>query len=736
MINFQLSQSELQQLTLLRIDLNRQFSEGRLQRPQYTELMNKIDAAWAYNLEAQSLKHATPEWTNHKAAAWQTIDDIDQLIASQAAPETVIEGDITTEITSAEPEPQPVIPKQVQQQPSIQIPPKKPAQPSAIDLLIEKVSGWSSLAAPFLLQNIGWFIGWFSFLSGSIFLISYTEGFTKSLAVFASLFSYTLLLLWGGYQLKRKNPKLTASSQFLFILSTLLMPITLAAATRMIAAEPSSGLTISVGIAAALVSLAVFFYLSKLVMGILQGKTPQYFSQWFLGLSSVQVVSPFLHNSSSIYPVITIHLMIIGCIAAAFQHYRHLWLGDIQKKQPIIAAFSAISLLYAGITSFIHVQYSLPNTVSMPSGYYGFLLVLVSAGLFYIDALIKAQWKGFAWINQTTFSSYGVLMLGLSVSLGGIFQVPTFAVATILTWVLTWRYQTWVPFYISTVLFSLGYFDLVLSHFDVSAYFILTLPLVLIFQTVSKHWMSRSQTISKHLYFTVGILLIGTGYYSQLDFDRSLFGLAHIGLITATIYIWLLSPVPWLEDIRTKVVQYFLPIHTALAILFIPNLFGLSLATHNALYLTLLSAAWIGIALKNHHRQQENPTKASCNSAALAFFAATFSLFISWQNPQLSHAVVLGLITLLLLFASFAMRWQLPLYIAMGAAGLAVLALKHIYFPDYRSSTGAGISLVGLSVLWAITKLDDTWLTSERGSQPIVDSLFGIPLTLPSRHSA
>ena len=74
--------------------------------------------------------------------------------------------------------------------------------------LVETVSGWPKLAAPFLVQNIGWFVGAFCFIAGTIFLVSYTTGFANALAVLGSLAVYTGLMLWAGFQMRERRPGL------------------------------------------------------------------------------------------------------------------------------------------------------------------------------------------------------------------------------------------------------------------------------------------------------------------------------------------------------------------------------------------------------------------------------------------------------------------------------------------------------------------------------------------------
>jgi hypothetical protein len=71
---------------------------------------------------------------------------------------------------------------------------------------LHAISGWPKLIAPFLAQNIGWFIGGFCFIAGALFLIANTSGFRQCLVVFASLFGASAFLIWAGYQFRRNRP--------------------------------------------------------------------------------------------------------------------------------------------------------------------------------------------------------------------------------------------------------------------------------------------------------------------------------------------------------------------------------------------------------------------------------------------------------------------------------------------------------------------------------------------------
>jgi hypothetical protein len=121
----------------------------------------------------------------------------------------------------------------------------RPAEPGLLERTLNTVSGWHALIAPFLVQNIGWFIGGFCFVAGSVFLVSYTTGFGKAFAIWGAMLLYTGLLIGGGYELRRRRPELRVSSEVLTVLGALLVPLTIAAATRLVATSPSFGFVVA-----------------------------------------------------------------------------------------------------------------------------------------------------------------------------------------------------------------------------------------------------------------------------------------------------------------------------------------------------------------------------------------------------------------------------------------------------------------------------------------------------------
>jgi hypothetical protein len=142
-------------------------------------------------------------------------------------------------------------------------------EPGFLESTLGVISGWPRAVIPFLLQNIGWFIGGFCFLAGSIFLVSYTSGFTKSLLVFLVLFGFNLLLFWAGYQLRLKRPALRASSATLMVIALLLVPVNISVTVRLLVSSEGSWWLGAMSLSVSLLTLGALLFATQVVSGVM-----------------------------------------------------------------------------------------------------------------------------------------------------------------------------------------------------------------------------------------------------------------------------------------------------------------------------------------------------------------------------------------------------------------------------------------------------------------------------------
>ena len=108
--------------------------------------------------------------------------------------------------------------------------------PSPTQRWIEAASEWSKVLKPFLLDNVGWFIGVFLIIAGFVVLITtfwrnIEENRLLMLSlVYFSLFATTGMVFALAYFLRVKHPELETSSNVLLIIVALLIPLVFAAA--------------------------------------------------------------------------------------------------------------------------------------------------------------------------------------------------------------------------------------------------------------------------------------------------------------------------------------------------------------------------------------------------------------------------------------------------------------------------------------------------------------------------
>ncbi|TWU39270.1 hypothetical protein [Novipirellula artificiosorum] len=108
--------------------------------------------------------------------------------------------------------------------------------PSPIQRFVEATSQWSSIVKPFLLDNVGWFVGAFLVVAGFVVLIvtfwsniEQNRILMHSLA-FVSLAFATAAFFASAYFMRLKYPQLESSSNVLLTIVALLIPLVFAAA--------------------------------------------------------------------------------------------------------------------------------------------------------------------------------------------------------------------------------------------------------------------------------------------------------------------------------------------------------------------------------------------------------------------------------------------------------------------------------------------------------------------------
>ena len=108
--------------------------------------------------------------------------------------------------------------------------------PSPTQRWVEAASEWSKVLKPFLLDNVGWFIGAFLIIAGFVVLLtSFWRNIEENQVLMFSLVYFSLVATTGfffavAYFMRVKRPELETSSNVLLIIVSLLIPLVFAAA--------------------------------------------------------------------------------------------------------------------------------------------------------------------------------------------------------------------------------------------------------------------------------------------------------------------------------------------------------------------------------------------------------------------------------------------------------------------------------------------------------------------------
>ncbi len=634
-------------------------------------------------------------------------------------------------------------------------PPKitEPAPPSALEQMMHKVSGWSSLLLPFLQQNIGWFLGGFCFLAGSIFLATYTTGLVSNLVVFLTLFAYTVFLAWAGYQLQKHRPELSTASRVLMILSALLMPLNFTASVRFVALSDSIEAILLSGLSWAL-SVAVFYYLLMLISGLIDRNLSLLHASLFLLLSGLQIVLPLTHDS--LFFLMMAHLVLFVALSYGFLKFSNQWMLQIFVEQKAMTYYAIGSLVYATFVSFIHMTWS--SSVTLPQGYPApFIMLFVGFG-FYLDAEFKQWTKQSVFFSKINFLLYGLSVFALLlIWYGKDFQMITLLVGLMVYAMLIWKYLSLVPLYLFLLCSAWLYDLLVLQWLALQWFFISGLPLLLTIVALTRlaehrrAWafvqvLSFFNGLSFGLLFGLSLVFSQPSYIAMLTIAIAWFGIWR-GLSRVPKFETTIQGVSceWHNKSQTRWL-YIIPVGMALFLAYMPMDSDDKLLV---LLITSLLCSYWGAKIYSHHKflWQTSASVESVESSvvidkrsevwlntALLGFLVVFAwiLLLAVQVPNYHAIPIIWALLLMvmawnLLWLSLVLQVQWFVYAFLVYITPALLVMKWQYFP---SSTKSGLGAMLLAILVAVCLV---WLQRRSASEVVNNSyppltLFAYPL--------
>ncbi len=602
----------------------------------------------------------------------------------------------------------------------------KPVEQGALERALLKMSGWSKLFVPFLAQNIGWFISGFLFVAGSVFLVAHSEGFNGTLIIASVLFIYTVLLVTGAYHLRRRRPELHMTAGVLTTVAMLLIPLSISASVRLI---EMGSLEVSVtGILLVATNLAIFYWLSQFASGIMDRSLPGLYPRLFMIMAAVQTAAPLVGYYPGLYFVAFLHLTLLCILGYGLTRFISDWLKSVFLDQRRIAYFTAGTLIYAALVSFVHLTWRYENF--LPDGYYGPFMMILAGFLFYADANFKQWTKHYTFLSRFSFAVYGLSVLALAIC----FNAPepriiTLCLGTVVYALVVRHYLTLTPLYMLLACICWLYSLLILQHVDWPLYFLASMPGVGVILAIHR-WALRRKAASLALlsFRMLTILATGLAAWSLIHTGPGLAGTMTCLMVTCLLYS-VLRYIPQYflislglkqsiadrilargHDLRNSSWFYAVFLSGVLTAAYVPVFVKFSWTGQFALNLLLLAGLWTGIGAglyRNITKNTDVRVSVLFNSALVSILSALTVVILtepSIQNTYLHPVLILS--GGILAWQSLALRIRPLFYSALILFAAGAAFIKHTYFP--APSPGM-LEMLTVLVAWGlIWQLDQT----------------------------
>ncbi len=587
-------------------------------------------------------------------------------------------------------------------------------KPGQLEQLMQKVTGWSRLLIPFLIQNIGWFVSCFSFVSGSVFLISYSEGFLRLLLICLCLLAYTLLTLFGAWHIRRKKPELRTAANVLTTLGMLLIPLSIASGIRL------ANVHLVAGAGLTLLSFGIFWYCAQLASGTMDRSLQGLHPRLFMAMTAVQMAVPAVIHFPFWYMMALFHLLLLLVLGYSLIRFSKDWLRSIFLDRQKTAYYAAGTLVYTAGVSFIHLTWSYPSSVS--AAYYGPFLMLLSALLFYTDAECKQWVKEYTFLSRFTIAVYAISVTAILLSLGNHFsRITTLSMGLAVYGTVIWRYLTITPFWLLTGCFSALYALLILQYIPAQTHFLASLPGLAGLLGIQIWAIKRNaRSLALTVFRIRGGLGTGLAIWSLANSSSGFTGFATCLFLTVFVYIsmrhapeYLLDSVKIFQkgmpenkrDLRDTKLFYAVLFCSVLTMFYAPIWPGILWHGQFAASLILLSAAWSELALGMFRSQSETVSPRVpmlLNASLLSVFSAIALMhhFMPRSEQILFLIPVMAMGSVILFRQSLVFRDRFLFSLALVMGGASGAFIKHSFFPGL--SVGMASMLISLS-LWFIT---------------------------------
>ena len=727
---------DLDDLLLLRKELTRQAANGRLSAERLQELTDQLDRLHERHLGSGGAVPDSPDWQRRRTRAWNLLArSMDNppgpapwfVVVSEtpvvSAPPLAVPLDLADEDLELEPlaldatafEPL-VSPHSTQSKPP---PRKKPATrpvqplaqpvgqnhtwrpdaPSALEHAFRVISGWPRLIVPFLLQNIGWFVGAFCFISGALFLVANTSGFTNALVVFASLVSATAFLLWAGYRFRRQGDSLVVASSMLLTLAMLLAPLDLTVAVRLIDAAGGDPLLLGSSLGLTLITLAAFGWSAALSSGLMDRALRGRYPRLLTALAGMQLAAPLARIEPHWGLLAGLHAILLALLAHGLVTFSRDWLRRLFVDQRRTTYYAAGILVYTALVSGVQLTWNWPQP--LPAGYSGPFLMALCALLFTVDAAFKEWVDKYSALTRFSFALYGLSAVAIAMALPSGWSIElTLAMGALLYGWVTRSYRKPPPLYQLLGCLAGLYGFAVLAGLPPAWHALASLPGLVLLLALARLAGRRSRAIALQCLGLGATLLLGLTAWSLLwpapEWVGSATAASAALLIAQATRLALALPDP---DPRWTLADAAVAALAALAVALAPAWLPGGWWIQTAFGWLVLSTGWTALGLL---APWPSPLgRRVWIDAALGTLALAVGLAVAghWfgATGTLGPILVLALAALLTLWLAVGQRNQPLFYGVLALLGGIAMLVKAGYFP--RPSSGLG-EFLAVMALW------------------------------------
>ncbi|MBF0100583.1 MAG: hypothetical protein HQK77_06705 [Desulfobacterales bacterium] len=731
-------------LVLLRAELRELRDHNEIDLQKYEEIIDHIDQFQEHLLHKNGFYPLKKNWLQHRNTA---IKELTQYLSTQVTQsadtsisetidskiqETPIHRPMTSVSVSKEKSPEAVDRLDSFQYSSITNPTLSDTEetrfawhvkpPTSIEIAFQKLSGLHRFLIPFLIQHIGWFVSCFFFIAGSIFLISYTAGFVRSFVVTLCLYLYTLLLMIGAYQMLKKRPELRTSGCVLITLDMLLIPLCIAAAVRLFNTGIGNVFYMGMSITVILINFITFYYAAQLGSGIIDRALSKSHTQLFILLNMIQVAIPIVSHVSFWQCATLFHGILVCILIYSLRIFIQDWIHSIFIERKKIAYYAAGTLVFATLTSFVHL--SLSYTGLFPKGYFGPFIMVLSGILFYVDFHVKQRVKPSVLLSRLTFVFYGISFMSIAVSFPNIScRIITLFFGAILYSSLVYIHQNYASVYCLSGCLAWIYADVILRHFPLNMYFLSSIPgimgLMYIHRWTQKRKAIHLGQVNLSILFVLMITLVSISlYHATPGFITIITTL----LLTCLLYVILkMTPIVLAQSNNSNTFEtqrpqdhillyetqwfYLIPASVMLCLGYCPVLHVLTWSEQFSVTTVLVSYFWTLFTVK---KDKQNPDirLIHCALVYVGFSIASiaFHLQSHWPIHTAIPAVILLLESGLLLFLCVVLKAQFLFYGCLILFGGFVAILKKAWFPHV--SIGMTVTFTAMCIYGFILWLE------------------------------